>query len=105
MHIGLCIVSTKFTNKLKFWILRTGNKRMTRTSITCAFFVQIFGKLNNVFQLFTGSLFSDISNWTLPYINVTTQNPKDDCAFFYMLYLENYNGRDWEMDIEMNMVS
>jgi hypothetical protein len=34
MHIGLCIVSTKFTSKLKFWILRTGNKRMTRIGIT-----------------------------------------------------------------------
>jgi hypothetical protein len=37
MHIGLCIVSTKSTSKLKFWIIRTGNKRMTRTSITQPF--------------------------------------------------------------------
>jgi hypothetical protein len=34
MHIGLCIVSTKSTSKLKFWILTTGIKRMTRTGIT-----------------------------------------------------------------------
>jgi branched-subunit amino acid transport protein AzlD len=34
MHIGLCIVSTKSTSKLKFWILKTGNKKMTRTGIT-----------------------------------------------------------------------
>jgi hypothetical protein len=37
MHIGLCIVSTKSTTKLKFLILRTGNKRMTRTDITRPF--------------------------------------------------------------------
>jgi hypothetical protein len=37
MHIGMCIVSTKSTKKLKFWILRNGNKRMTRTSITHPF--------------------------------------------------------------------
>jgi hypothetical protein len=37
MHIGLCIVSIKSTSKLKFWIIRTGNKRMTRTDITQPF--------------------------------------------------------------------
>jgi hypothetical protein len=36
---------------------------------------------------------------------VPTQNLKDDCAFFCMLYLENYNGRDGEMDIEIAKVS
>jgi hypothetical protein len=34
MYIVLCIVSTKFTSKLKLWILRIGNKRMTQTGIT-----------------------------------------------------------------------
>jgi hypothetical protein len=37
MHIELCIVLTKSTTKLKFLILRTGNKRMTRTDITRPF--------------------------------------------------------------------
>jgi hypothetical protein len=37
MHIGVCIVSTKSTSKLKFWTLRTGNKRMTRIDITQPF--------------------------------------------------------------------
>jgi hypothetical protein len=37
MHIGLCIVSTKYTDKLKLWILRTRNKRMTRAGITHPF--------------------------------------------------------------------
>jgi hypothetical protein len=36
---------------------------------------------------------------------MTTQNPNDDCAFFCMLYLENYNGRDWEMVIQIDKVS
>jgi hypothetical protein len=37
MHIVLCIVSTKSTSELKFWILRTRSKRMTRTGITQPF--------------------------------------------------------------------
>jgi hypothetical protein len=37
MHIGLYIVSTKCTSKLKFWIPKTGSKRTTRTSITQLF--------------------------------------------------------------------
>jgi hypothetical protein len=49
--------------------------------------------------MFAGSSLPDISNWTFPYISVPTQNPKDDCVFFCMLYLEYYNGRDWKMDI------
>jgi hypothetical protein len=65
----------------------------------------IHGKLNNVFQMFVGSSFPDISNWTFPYISVATQNPKDDCAFFCMLYLEYHNGRDREIDIQITKVS
>jgi hypothetical protein len=68
-------------------------------------FVQICGRLNNVLQMFVVSSFPDISNWTFPYISVPTQNPRDDCAFFCMLYLEDYNGRDWEMDIQIDKVS
>jgi hypothetical protein len=34
-----------------------------------------------------------------------TQNVKDDCAFFYMLYLENYNGRYYEIGIQIDKVS
>jgi hypothetical protein len=56
--------------------------------------VQIRERLNIIFQMFAGSLLPDISNRTFPYISVPTQNPKDDCAFFSMLYLENYNGRE-----------
>jgi hypothetical protein len=67
--------------------------------------VEIRGRLNNILQIFAGSLFPDILNWTFPYISVTTQNPKDDSAFFCMLYLENYNGRDREMDIKIDKVS
>jgi hypothetical protein len=37
MHIGLCIVSTKSTSKMKLWSLITGNKRMTRTDTTQSF--------------------------------------------------------------------
>jgi hypothetical protein len=37
MHIVLCIVSTKSTSELNFWILRTRIKRMTRTGITQPF--------------------------------------------------------------------
>jgi hypothetical protein len=77
---------------------------MTRTDIT-TIFVKIRQRLNNVLQIFAGSLLSDILNWTFPYIYVPTQNLKDDCAFFCMLYLENYNGRDGEMDIEIAKVS
>jgi hypothetical protein len=67
--------------------------------------VQIRGRLNNAFQLFVRSSSLDISNWTFPYINVPTQIPNGDCAFFCMPYLENYNGRDQEMDIQMDKVS
>jgi hypothetical protein len=98
MHIGQCIVSTKSTRKLKFWILRTGNKRMTRTGIT----QQYMSKSVEGLTMFAGSSFPDILNWTFPYIFVPTQNPKDDCTFFCMLYLENYNGRDQEMDIQID---
>jgi hypothetical protein len=55
--------------------------------------------------MFVGTLFPDISNWIFPYIYVPIHNPKDDYAFFCMLYLENYNGRDREMDIEIDKVS
>jgi hypothetical protein len=37
---------------------------------------QIRGRLNNAFQLFARSSFPNILNWTFPYINVPTQNPK-----------------------------
>jgi hypothetical protein len=67
--------------------------------------VEIRGRLNNVFQMSAGSSLLDISYWTFPYISVPTQNPKDDCAFFCMLYLENYNGTDREMDIQIDKVS
>jgi hypothetical protein len=67
--------------------------------------VEIHGRLNNVFQMFTGSLFPDILDWTFPYIFVPTQNGVDDCTFFCMLYLENYNGRGQEMDIQIKKVS
>jgi hypothetical protein len=67
--------------------------------------VQIHGRLNNVLAMFAGSSLPDILNWTFPYIPVPTQNPKDDWAFFYMLYLEYYNGRDREMDIQIDKVS
>jgi hypothetical protein len=55
--------------------------------------------------MFAGSSLPDISNWTFPYISVPTQNPKNDYAFFYMLYLENYNGRDREINIQIDKVS
>jgi hypothetical protein len=55
--------------------------------------------------MFAGFSFPDISNWTFPYISVPTQNPKDDCAFFCMLYLENYNDIDQEIDIQIDKVS
>jgi hypothetical protein len=67
--------------------------------------VQIRGRLNNVFQMFVGSSLPNILNWTFPYISMPTQNVKDDCAFFYMLYLENYNGRYYEIDIQIDKVS
>jgi hypothetical protein len=67
--------------------------------------VKIRERLNNVFQIFAGSSLSDISNWTFSYIAVSTQNPKDDCAFFCMLYFENYNGRYQKMDIQIDKVS
>jgi hypothetical protein len=67
--------------------------------------VQIRGRLNNVLAMFAGSSLPDILNWTFPYISVPTQNPKDDCAFFCMLYLEYYNGRDREMDIQIDKIS
>ena len=62
-------------------------------------------RLNNAFQLFAGPSFPNISNWTLPYINVLTQNPKDDYAFFCMLYLENYDGGNREMVLKIDKVS
>jgi hypothetical protein len=55
--------------------------------------------------MFVGSSFPDVSKWTFPYIFIPTQNPKDDCASFCMLYLENYNDRDREMDIQIDKVS
>jgi hypothetical protein len=105
MNIGVCIASTKSTTKLKFLILRTGNKRMTRTDITQPLLTKSVKGFTMFFKCFAGSLFRDISNWTFPYIYVPTQNSKDNCAFFYMLYLENYNGRDQEMDIEIDNVN
>jgi len=62
-------------------------------------------RLNELFQLFAGKSFPDISKWSIPYINVPTQNPKDDCAFFIMLYLENYDGGNHEMKITIDKVS
>jgi hypothetical protein len=50
MHIGLCIVSIKSTSKLKFWILRTRNKRMTRTNITQPFLFKFVEGLTIFFK-------------------------------------------------------
>jgi hypothetical protein len=77
------------------------DKNRYHTDIT----VQIHGRLNNVLQMFAESSLPDISNWTFPYITVPTQNPKDACAFFYMLYLKYYNGSDREMGIQIDKVS
>jgi hypothetical protein len=104
IHIGLCIVSIKSTSKLKFWILKTRNKRMSRTGITQPFLSKSVECLTMFFQMFARSSLLDILNWSFPYISVPTQNPKDD-AFFYMLCLENYNGRDPEIDIQIDKVS
>jgi hypothetical protein len=67
--------------------------------------VKIHERINNVFQLFVGPSSPEISNWIVPYINVPTQNPKKDCTFFYMIFLESYNDRDWEVDIQIDKVS
>jgi hypothetical protein len=50
MHIGLCIVSIKSTNKLKFWILKIGNKMMTRTDITRSFLFKSVEGLTKFFN-------------------------------------------------------
>jgi hypothetical protein len=77
------------------------DKNLYHTTIS----VEIRGRLNKVFLMFVGSSLLDILNWAFPYISVPTQNPKDDCAFFSMLYLENYNGRYQETDIQIDKVS
>jgi hypothetical protein len=77
---------------------------MTRTDIMQPFSSKFAEGLTMFFKCLL-DLCSPTFQTGLSYISVTTQKPKDDCAFFYMLYLENYNGRDQKMDIEIDKVS
>jgi hypothetical protein len=95
----------KVHNRVEILDTQNWEQKDDKNRYHAAIFVEIRGRLNNVLQMLVASLFPDILNWTFPYISETTQNTKDDCAFFCMLYLENYNCRDREMDIEIDKVS
>jgi len=54
-------------------------------------------RLSFAFQMFAGTSFPDISLWTMRYVDLPLQNPKNDCVFFCTLYLEFYDGINREI--------
>jgi len=49
-------------------------------------------RLGFALQMFGGTSFLDISVWSMIYVDLPLQNPKNDCVFFCALYLEFYDG-------------
>ena len=105
MPIGLCIVSTKSTPKLKFWILRIGCKRRTRIGITWILLPKFVLGLMNFFNYLLENPFLIVQSGLFHTLMCLPRIRRMTVHFFIMLYLENYDGGNREMKIIIDKVS
>jgi len=62
-------------------------------------------RLNDLFKELTDGKIKDFSGWGLPFLEVPRQQLPNDCAFFVMMFLENYDGEKRRLTMNINPVS